>query len=74
MSAKVRQRTLRGAHARIAAEEERTGSKTAMLVLIIVFVALVAILLRLAEFSGRDIHHRAPTPPPAAALFSLQQQ
>ena len=72
MSAKVRQRTLRGAHARIAAEEERTGSKTAMLVLIIVFVALLAILLRLAEFSGRDIRRNTLSPPPAAAVFNIQ--
>ena len=72
MSAKVKQRTLRGAHARIAAEEERTGSKTAMLVLIIVFVALVAILLRLAEFSGHGNRRPVPSPPPAVAIFSMQ--
>lgn len=70
MVAIVRQRTMRGAHARIAAEEGRTSKKIGLLVLIIVFVALVAILLRLAEFSSRGIRHSAPAPP-AAAIFNL---
>ena len=69
MGANVRQRTMRGAHARIAAEEGRTSNKIGLLVLIIVFVALVAILLRLAEFSSRGIRHRSLAPPPAAAIF-----
>ena len=71
MSAKVRERTVRGAHARIAAEDERSGSKTGVFVLVIIFVALVAILLRLAEFAGRDVHHLPPPLPPAAAVFHL---
>ena len=69
MGAKIRQRTVRGAHARITAEDGRTGNKISLLVLIIVFVALVAILLRMAEFSGRGIRHRAPSPPPAALVI-----
>jgi hypothetical protein len=66
MAAKVRQRTMRGVHAKIAAEELRTGNRIGLLVLVIVFVVLVAILLRLANFSSRGSGHRAPPPHPAA--------
>lgn len=70
MIAKVRQRMMRGAHAKIAAEENRSGGKAGLLVLVIVFVVLLAIVLRLAEFSGRSIRHRPPAPP-AAAVFRV---
>lgn len=69
MSDRVKQRTARGAHARIAAEEQRTGSKTGLLVLVIVFIALVAILLRLAEFSGRHIQHSPVRSAPGVVLL-----
>lgn len=71
MNAKVRERTVRRAHARISAGEQRTGNRTGLLVLIIVFVAVVAILLRLAEFAGHGVTRAHPHPPPAGVVLPL---
>jgi len=68
MSAFSKQRLVRGAHARIAAEDERSGSRTGLLELIIIFAVLFAIVLRLADFS---LNRGRPAPPPAAALLRL---
>jgi hypothetical protein len=65
----TRQRTSRNAHERISAAEARSGRKSWLLVLVIVFIALVAILLRLAEFAGRGIHRPASPPAPAASYL-----
>ena len=71
MSAKVRERTKRRAHARISAEEERTNSKIGLFILLIVFVVLVAILLRLAEFAGRGFPRRTPQSTPTSIGLTL---
>lgn len=70
MNANLKERTKRGTHARIAAEEVRSNSKIGLFVLVIVFVILVAILLRLADFAGRG-PRRAPALPPAAWLLHM---
>lgn len=71
MTTRVKWHTIRGAHAKIAAEDNRSGGKVGLLVLVIVFVVLLAIVLRLAEYSGRGVRHRTPVPPPAAAVLHV---
>jgi hypothetical protein len=66
MSAFSKQSFVRATHARISSEDERTGGKTGLLVLIIIFVTLFAIVLRMAEFSVHPVRHTPPPPPPAA--------
>jgi hypothetical protein len=68
MNASFRQRIIRRAHTRIAADDERTSGNTGFLILLIAFAALIAILLRMAEFAL----HRSPPAPPAAAVFTLK--
>jgi hypothetical protein len=72
MSAFFKQHFVRATHAKISAEDERTSGKTGLLVLIIILITLIAIALRMAEFSLRPGRHTPPPPPPpAVAIFSL---
>jgi hypothetical protein len=71
MSAFFKQRLVRATHARISAEDERTGGKTGLLVLIIVFITLLAIVLRMADFSLHRVRHAPTQPPPAMAILNL---
>jgi hypothetical protein len=65
-----RQRHARHAHARMSAADVRSGGKIGLFVLVIIFIAVTAILLRLAEFAGRPVRH-VPPPIPAAAVSEI---
>lgn len=71
MSAFFKQRFVRGVHARIAAEDVRSGSRTGIIVLVILFIALVAILMRLAEFGRPFSRHISPPSAPGIVLLTV---